>query len=702
MQKELAYLTDLEAAAELAQLSKRLKELEIAYHTYDAPLVSDGEYDALKRRNEELERLFPHLMRSDSPSLRVGSAVAEGFQKITHKVPMLSLGNIFETTEIADFVDKIRRFLGLPDTQEIEFVAEPKIDGLSYSAMYHNGVFETGATRGDGVVGEDITANLKTIDQLPKRFSESDNLFAHPVPKWLDVRGEVYMSKSDFLALNSEAEKMGKKLFANPRNAAAGSLRQLDAAVTATRKLSLFSYAYGFLEGKKWSSHWDFLTSLKGWGFPVSPDIKLCKNAQELADYYTDMMAKRADLPYDIDGVVYKVNDYALQERLGFITRSPRWAIAHKFPAEQAITRLNAIRIQVGRTGALTPVADVEPINVGGVIVKHATLHNADEIARKDIREGDMVVIQRAGDVIPQIVDVLTDKRPENSRPFDFPTVCPICGSAAVKEGDDAITYCTGGLGCPAQALESLKHFVSKSALDIDGLGAKNIELFFDLGWIKTAADLFDLPQKYADELRMRDGWGPKSVENLTEALNKAKSGVALDRFIYALGIREVGEATARLFAKTFGVWDVFFDAVRSENAFDVLQHIEGVGPVMAQYVVDFFAESHNLTQIHRLVELVQIMPCEKDAEKQTFLSGKTVVFTGTLTTMTRAEAKAKAVSAGAKVSGSVSAKTDFVVAGESAGSKLKQAQNLGVRVLSEKEFHQVLDEDFNYQYDEI
>ena len=702
MQKEPRELTELEAAAELAELAKRLKELEIAYHTYDAPLVSDAEYDALKRRNEQLELCFPHLMRSDSASLRVGAAVADGFQKITHKVPMLSLGNIFETSEIPEFVDKIRRFLGLPDNQEIEFVAEPKIDGLSYSAMYHDGVFETGATRGDGTVGEDITANLRTIEQLPKKFKQTDSLFAHPMPKWLDVRGEVYMSKADFMELNNEAVQNGKKVFANPRNAAAGSLRQLNAAVTATRKLSLFSYAYGFLDVQKWSSHWAFLTSLKEWGFVVNPDVKLCKTAQDLIDYYNDMMAKRADLPYDIDGVVYKVNDYALQERLGFITRSPRWAIAHKFPAEQAITRLNAIRIQVGRTGALTPVADVEPINVGGVIVKHATLHNADEIARKDIREGDMVVIQRAGDVIPQIVEVLKDKRPENSTPFQFPKVCPVCGSMAVKEGEDAITYCTGGLVCPAQALESLKHFVSKSALDIDGLGTKNIELFFELGWIKQAADLFDLPEKYGHELQAREGWGKKSVDNLIEALNKAKTGVALDRFIYALGVREVGEATARLFAKIFMTWDAFFAAVRADNALDTLQHIEGVGPVMAQYIVDFFAEEHNVMQIHRLVQVIKIAPYEQGTEKQTPLSGKTVVFTGTLMTMTRAEAKAKAVSAGAKVSGSVSAKTDFVVAGEAAGSKLKQAQSLGVRILSEKEFHQVLDEGLNYQYDEI
>ncbi len=692
MQKNPKQLTDLEAAAELADLAKRLKELEEAYHTYDAPLVSDAEYDSLKRYNEEIERLFPHLVRSDSSSLRVGAKVVDGFKKVTHKVPMLSLGNIFTSDEIADFVDKIRRFLGLSETQDIEFVAEPKIDGLSYSALYHDGLFEVGATRGDGTVGEDITDNLKTIQLLPKHIKQTDGLFAHPVPKWLEVRGEVYMSKSDFMELNAEASALGKKTFANPRNAAAGSLRQLDASVTAGRKLSLFSYAYGFLDGQKWRSHWDFLTSLKEWGFPVSPDIKLCKNVQELTDYYTNMMAKRAELPYDIDGVVYKVNDYVLQERLGFITRSPRWAIAHKFPAEQAITRLNAIRIQVGRTGALTPVADVEPVNVGGVIVKHATLHNADEIARKDIREGDTVIIQRAGDVIPQIVDVLIEKRPSDSHPFVFPAVCPICGSAALKEGDDAITYCTGGLVCPAQALESLKHFASKSALDIDGLGTKNIELFFELGWIKQAADLFELPQKYGMDLRVRDGWGQKSVDNLVRALDKAKQNVTLDRFIYALGIREVGEATARLFAKTFGNWETFLGAVTDEQAFETLTHIEGVGPVMAKYVVDFFAENHNLGQINRLLHWLTIPAYQVPAEKQTALSGKVVVFTGSLSDMTRAEAKAKAIAMGAKVSGSVSSKTDFVVAGEEAGTKLKQAQSLGIHILSEKEFQQLLD----------
>ncbi len=702
MQKEPEQLTREEAAEELAFLAERLKELDEAYHKNDMPLLTDAEYDVLKRRNEKIESLFPDLIRSDSIRFRVGAGVADGFNKITHKVPMLSLGNIFDLDEIDEFVQKIRRFLGVDETVQIPFVAEPKIDGLSYSAIYHNGIFETGATRGDGAIGEDITDNLKTIQGLPKKLVQGDTLFAHSVPQWLDVRGEVYMSKQDFMALNAVQEENGKKTFANPRNAAAGSLRQLDASVTASRKLNLFAYAYGYLDGDKWKTHWDFLTSLKEWGFPVSPDIRLCQTTEELKAYYTDMMDKRADLPYDIDGVVYKVNEYALQERLGFITRSPRWAIAHKFPAERAITRLNTIRIQVGRTGALTPVADVEPINVGGVVVKHASLHNADEIMRKDIREGDTVVIQRAGDVIPQIVEVLTDRRPKDSMPFVFPTHCPICGSVALKEGDDAITYCTGGLVCPAQALEKLKHFVSKSALDIDGLGSKNIELFFELGWVKYAADLFDLEHLHADELRRRDGWGQKSVDNLLSSIQKAGTNVALDKFIYALGIPEVGEATARLLAKTYGTWDGFIQNVSAQNAAEALTHIEGVGPVMAKYIVDFFAESHNKEQIDRLLSVMSLLPYEGPKEIQTPLSGKTVVFTGTLTMMTRAEAKAKALSMGAKVSGSVSAKTDYVVAGEEAGSKLKKAQELNIKILSEKDFHQMLDGDIFSEYYEV
>lgn len=692
MQKKPAELTPIEAAVELEYLAKRLAELDIAYHRNDMPLLTDAEYDQLKRRNEEIEELFPDLMRADSPHYRVGGGVAEGFGKVTHKVPMLSLSNIFSPDDVFDFMDKIRRFLGLNETAEIEMVAEPKIDGLSYSAVYKNGFFMQAATRGDGTTGEDITANMRTINTLPMRLQVGSDLFADSVPYELDVRGEVYMSKQDFMVLNEAQEKNGKKVFANPRNAAAGSLRQLDATITAERKLSLFAYASGYVQGKKWATHWDFLQSLKGWGFPVSPDVKLCRTTEDLIAYFNDLMARRSDLSYDIDGVVYKVNNLALQERLGFITRSPRWAVAHKFPAERAITHLNEIRIQVGRTGALTPVADVEPVNVGGVVVKHATLHNADELIRKDIRKGDTVVIQRAGDVIPQIVEVVLDKRPLDSHPYVFPDVCPICGSRAVREGDDAVTYCTGGLICPAQVTQELKHFVSKNALDIEGIGDKNIDLFFELGWVKNAVDLMMLEEAHGSELRARDGWGQKSADNLFAAISKARQGVALDRFIYALGVREVGEATARLLAKTFLSWDEFYGALQNENAIETLTHIEGIGPVMAAYIVDFFTEEHNQQLLAKLVSVILVVDFVPVVQKQTPLTGKTVVFTGTLTTMARPEAKAKALSVGAKVSGSVSAKTHFVVAGEEAGSKLIQAQKLGVIILSEKEFHQMLD----------
>ncbi len=699
MLKNVTDLTAAEAAAELEALAKRIAELDVAYHRDDMPLLTDAEYDSLKKRNEEIESAFPELVRADSPSFRVGATVADGFEKVTHTVPMLSLGNIFTAEDVYGFMDKIRRFLGLPDGTDIEMVAEPKIDGLSFSAVYENGHFVRGATRGDGAVGEDITANLKTIAGLPKRLNGGNDLFARP-PETIDVRGEVYMAKSDFFKLNQEQERAHKKVFANPRNAAAGSLRQLDASVTAGRSLSLFAYACGQAVPVTWGTHFDFLNQLKRWGFPVNPEIRLCRNADEMVAFFEQLADKRASLPYDIDGVVYKVNDLNLQKRLGFIARSPRWAIAHKFPAEQAVTRLNAIRIQVGRTGALTPVADLEPVNVGGVVVRHATLHNADEIVRKDIRVGDTVVIQRAGDVIPQIVRVVTEKRPIDSTVFQFPDVCPVCGSHAKREGEDAVTYCTGGLVCPAQAKENLKHFVSKDALDIDGLGARNVELFFELGWIRTAVDILTLEQTHGEDLRHRDGWGAKSAGNLFAAINKVKAGVALERFIYAIGIREVGEVTARILAKNYETWPAFYAAMTSGDAREKVTHIEGIGPVMADFIADFFAEEHNQTLLTELTRHITVLDFVNTFDVETPLSGKTVVFTGTLTTMTRAEAKAKALAAGAKVSGSVSAKTHYVVAGSDAGSKLDNAQKLGITVLSEKEFNQLLDGTIKNGYD--
>lgn len=690
MEKDISTLSETDAMAELESLAKQIAALDVAYYRDDAPLLNDAAYDALKHRNQAIEDLFPDLIRSDSPSLRVGTKAADEFNKITHSIAMLSLGDIFNEDDVFTFMDKIRRFLGLKEDENIEMVAEPKIDGLSFSAVYKKGHLFSGATRGDGTIGEDITANLKTIKQLPLAL-HTTGLFDFP-PDFIDIRGEVYMSKRDFFELNQEQEKVGKKVFANPRNAAAGSLRQLDPVITASRKLSLFAYASGDVSPVLWKTHMAYLDNLKKWGFPVNPEIKLCQNTKEMIDFFHQLAEKRSSLPYDIDGVVYKVNSLALQQRLGFIARSPRWAIAHKFPAEQAVTTLNDIRIQVGRTGALTPVADLEPINVGGVIVRHATLHNADEIARKDIRIGDTVIVQRAGDVIPQIVSVVLEKRNPKSISFQFPTICPVCGSIARKEGEDAVVYCTGELVCPAQQIEALKHFVSKNALDIDGLGDRNIELFFELGWIKNAVDLLNLELNHALELICREGWGTKSATNLFDAIKKAKKGISLERFIYALGIRETGEATARLLAQNFVSWTHFYEVMCSDKNTEALLHIEGIGPVMAQFITDFFTEEHNQKLLEELVHLMTINDYIPPQEKQTALSGKTIIFTGSLEEMTRAEAKAMAQAAGAKVVSSISAKTNYVVVGKEAGNKLTQAQNLNLTILSEKDFKQLLD----------
>ena len=692
MENSIINMTPAEASAELERLAKYIAKLDIAYHRDDSPLVDDATYDALKKRNEEIEKLFPELIRFDSPSFRVGSQVATEFQKITHSVPMLSLADIFSEEDVFNFVDKIRRFLGLSDSENIEFVAEPKIDGLSFSAVYENGKLISGATRGDGTVGEDITANLKTIKQLPLMLHNGDDLFDVP-PQKIDIRGEVYMAKKDFFELNKTNETLKKKIFANPRNAAAGSLRQLDPSVTAERNLSLFAYACGETTSTSWKTHYEFLEQLKKWGFPINPEIRLCRTVDEMIRFFRDLTEKRSSLPYDIDGVVYKVNDLTLQQRLGFIARSPRWAVAHKFPAEQAITKLNAIRIQVGRTGALTPVADLEPVNVGGVVVRHATLHNADEIQRKDIRENDMVIIQRAGDVIPQIVRVLPEKRSTDSTPYVFPDKCPMCGSKAVREGNDAVTYCSGELYCPAQQIEALKHFVSKDALDVDGLGNKNVEMLYEKGWVKTAVDLFLLKEKYELELIALDGWGLKSANNLFDAIDKIRTGVTLDRFIYALGIREVGEATARLLAHNYLSWQHFWQEMTGDNALDQLIHIEGIGPVMAEYIVHFFKEEHNQNLLQQLVSYMKIDDYVPPSRQNTPFLGKSIVFTGTLETMTRQEAKAKAQSAGAKVVSSVSSKTDYVVVGINPGSKQILAEKLNISQISEKEFNQILDE---------
>ncbi len=692
--KEVQELSREEAAKELAELAAKIAKADNEYYQNDAPDLTDADYDALKHRNAQIEARFPDLVRADSPSKRVGSAVLSRFGKIEHRFPMLSLGDVFSIAEVEDFVLSVKRFLNT--SENIAFMAEPKIDGLSFSARYENGMFVSGATRGDGIVGEDITENLKTIKQLPQKLPNG-------VPNILEVRGEVYMAKSDFFALNEKSLAEHKKIFANPRNAAAGSLRQLNPQVTAERKLSIWAYTWGEVSEHQWQTQEQFFDKLKEWGFPVNPLNKVCADITQIEENFKHIMEIRADLPYDIDGVVYKVNSIDLQNRLGFLTRTPRWAIAHKFPAEQALTRINNIRVQVGRTGALTPVADLEPVNVGGVIVSHATLHNEDEIVRKDIRIGDMVVVQRAGDVIPQIVEVKLDKRPADSEPFVFPTVCPECGAHAIREEDEAIRRCTGGLTCPAQAKERLKHFVSKDAFDIVGLGDKVVEEFYGEGILHNPADIFTLEERNQSkeddlfsfssekglELEKREGWGKLSVSNLFAAIRQRRK-ISLPRFIYALGIPQVGSATALLLAKNYGTFDnLQADMCARETA--KLVAIDGIGGEMAKDIVEFFGEAHNLRVINELRKYVAVEEYVNDEITDSPLSGKTVVFTGTLTKFTRAEAKAIAQKFGAKVAGSVSAHTDYVIIGADAGSKAKKAAELGVKTLSEEEFAAML-----------
>ena len=686
---DITNITEDQAKQQLEYLAKEIEKADIAYYQNDEPYLDDASYDRLRRLNDALEAKFPHLIRDDSPSKRVGAMVKSEFKKVELSVPMLSLADIFSEGELKDFIAGIKRFLN--SSEDITFTSEPKMDGLSFSALYQNGIFVRGSTRGDGRIGEDITDNLKAIKGFPLFLNNK-------VPEIFEVRGEVFMSKKDFLALNQKNEAEHKKTFANPRNAAAGSLRQLDARITRERNLSFLVYTWGEVSEIRWKSQVEFLNYVKTLGFPVNPYNKVCRNDTELLESFESLMENRADLPYDIDGIVYKVNDLELQKRLGFLTRTPRWAIAHKFPAEQAITRLNNIRIQVGRTGALTPVADLEPINVGGVLVSHATLHNEDEIKRKDIRIGDMVVIQRAGDVIPQIVSVLTEKRTEMLPEFQFPTVCPECGAHAIREEDEAVRRCTGGLSCPAQAVERLKHFISREAFNIEGLGDKVIEDFYKEGIVKTPYDIFTLEERNrpadlfsntpALNLENREGWGIKSVCKLFEAINKSKK-ISLQKFIYALGIRQVGTATAYLIAKHYHSFENFMNAMIAQDL-QLLISIDGIGAAMAQDIVEFFKEQHNLEIIRNLLTVVSIEEFEGIANTSSEIFGKTLVFTGTLTTLTRSEAKSKALAFGAKVSGSVSANTDYVVAGENAGAKLTKAQELGIKIISEEEFNQM------------
>jgi len=679
-------LTLAKARAEHARLQAEIAEHDRRYHGEDAPIISDTEYDALRRRYTALEETFPKLADADSANRKVGAAPSEKFAKVRHRVPMLSLGNIFADEEVEEFCARVRRFLALSESAPLDVVAEAKIDGLSCSLRYENGELIQAATRGDGYEGEDVTANVRTVQAIPKRLESA--------PKIFEARGEVYMRHADFAALNARQAAAGKPIYANPRNFAAGSLRQLDPRITAERPLAFFAYAWGEISEPFASTQFGAIEAMRRFGLPTNPLTKLCRSPAEMLAQYHSIEEKRATLGYDIDGVVYKVNDLALQQRLGFVSRSPRWAVAHKFPAERATTIVEAIGINVGRTGALTPLAKLKPVTVGGVVVSNATLHNEDEITRKDVRVGDTVVVQRAGDVIPQVLAVVLDKRPADSKPYVFPETCPICGSAALREIDektgerDVVRRCTGTLVCPAQAVEGLKHFVSRNAFDIEGLGEKLIELFFTEGLVRTPADIFTLKARDGQgrpPLREWEGFGETSARNLFNAID-ARRSIPLNRFLYALGVRHVGETNARRLARHFGDWEALRTAARAENAAEEISAIGGIGPVVAEAIADFFAEPRNEAALDALVKEVTIEPMEAIAAGHP-LAGQTIVFTGSLERMTRDEAKAIAERLGAKVSGSISAKTNLVVAGPGAGSKLAKARELGVETVDEEEW---------------
>ncbi|MCG6556747.1 NAD-dependent DNA ligase LigA [Ruegeria sp. 1NDH52C] len=729
-------MTEAEAAQELERLAGLLAQANLAYHTQDTPEISDAEYDALKQRNAKIEAQFPHLKRADSPSEQVGARPGEGFSKVTHAVRMMSLGNAFDDEDVTDFDRSIRKYLGLDTDAPLAYTAEPKIDGLSLSLRYEQGVLVQAATRGDGEVGENVTANARTIADIPARIEGA--------PEVLEVRGEVYMSHADFAALNTRQEAEGGKLFANPRNAAAGSLRQLDAAITRARPLRFFAYSWGELSEPLAETQMQAIERLASLGFQTNPLTRRCDDLGAMIAHYRDIEAQRATLGYDIDGVVYKLDDLGLQARLGFRSTTPRWAIAHKFPAELAWTRLEAIDIQVGRTGALSPVARLTPVTVGGVVVSNATLHNEDYIAGrdsrgqeirdgKDIRVGDWVQVYRAGDVIPKIADVDLSKRPEDAQPFDFPTQCPECGSPAIREEGDAVRRCTGGVICPAQAVEKLKHFVSRAAFDIEGLGAKQVEQFHADGWIREPADIFELRSRYGEglqQLKNREGWGEKSATNLFQAIDD-KRRIPLARLIFALGIRHVGEVGAKDLALHYRDWaamaaalDTARPAALAHRAADTAEEqerqqaqaegrrarisdtraavisaqevppeaaaawadligVDGIGATLGLSLSDAFANTDERAAFDRLTAHLTVIPPDAPA-RDSPVAGKTVVFTGSLEKMTRAEAKARAEALGAKVAGSVSKKTDLLVAGPGAGSKLKTAQSLGIETLDE------------------
>jgi DNA ligase (NAD+) len=687
-------LSAKQAKAEHARLSVEIAEHDKRYYQNDAPTISDADYDALRKRYGAIEARFPDLRTLESLTQRVGAAPSARFAKVRHAVPMLSLDNAFAEQDVVDFVGRIRRFLRLSDDEEIAFSAEPKIDGLSMSLRYEHGELATGATRGDGAEGEDVTANVKTIANIPHKLS------GRKVPVVTEVRGEVYMTKAAFLELNRKQAEAGKQLYVNPRNTAAGSLRQLDASITASRPLGFFAYAWGEMSNMPADTQSGMIKWFEACGFKTNPLTKMCCSLEALLKFHSDIEARRATLDYDIDGVVYKVDRLDWQERLGFVSRNPRWAIAHKFPAEKATTVIRNIEIQIGRTGFLTPVAKLEPVTVGGVVVQNATLHNPEEIARLDVRIGDTVTIQRAGDVIPQVLGVVADK-PRGAKPYQFPKKCPCpLHTDVVREiiaggAEGARVHCTGEFACPYQTIEHLKHFVSRRAFDIDGLGEKQIELFYEHEWVKEPADIFTLEARNRKiKLEEVEGFGATSVRNLFAAIT-ARREISLERFIYSLGIRHVGETTAVALARGYGTWDAFHDACLKlakgdEETKEEMDALDQIGDTVIESLHEYFAEAHNRKRIERLAAQVKILDAEKPRSDSP-IAGKTVVFTGTLEKMTRDEAKASAERLGAKVSGSVSKKTDYVVVGPGAGSKLAEAKKLGVAVLTEDEWAELI-----------
>ena len=690
-------LTAEQAKAELERLAAAIGEHDRRYYQEDAPTVTDAEYDALRRRNEEIEARFPELTRADSPSGRVGAQPASKFAKVRHAVPMLSLGNAFDDDEVREFVERVRRFLRLPEDEKVAFTAEPKIDGLSCTLRYEGGRLARAATRGDGSEGEDVTPNVKTLADIP------DKLAGKGVPEICEVRGEVYMTKSAFLKLNERQKAAGKQVFANPRNSAAGSLRQLDPAITASRPLGFFAYSWGEISALPAPTQSGMVEWFAARGFKTNPLMQVCDQVEALLAFHHQIESQRGTLDYDIDGVVYKVDRLDWQQRLGFVSRNPRWAIAHKFPAEKATTTVKAIEIQVGRTGALTPVAKLEPVTVGGVVVQNATLHNADEIARLDVRIGDTVTIQRAGDVIPQVLGVVKEKRPRGAKPYKFPTHCPcplhteVLRDTTATGEEGVVARCTGEFACPYQKIEHLRHFVSRRAFDIEGLGEKQIALFFEQGFVKEPADIFTLEASNAKiKLEEHEGFGELSVRNLFNAIS-ARREISLERFIYALGMRHVGETTARALARGYGSWLAFHEASRKvasgdEEARAEMDNLDQIGETVIESIAAYFGEAHNRGIVERLTKEVTILDAEQPAASSP-VAGKTVVFTGSLEKMTRDEAKAMAERLGAKTAGSVSKKTDYVVAGPGAGSKLAKAKEAGVTVLTEDEWFELIGE---------